>query len=50
MQRLLKEERMDVNTQDWDKLTPLIPAVKAIAEGGGDSIMALMEASIVEHV
>ncbi len=29
MQRLLKEERMDVNTWDWDKLTPLIPAASA---------------------
>ncbi len=29
MQRLLKEERMDVNTWDWDKLTPLIPATSA---------------------
>ncbi len=26
MQRLLKEERMDVNTRDWDELMPLIPA------------------------
>ncbi len=26
MQRLLKEERMDVNTRDWDELTLLIPA------------------------
>ncbi len=29
VQRLLKEERMDVNTRDWDKLTPLIPATCA---------------------
>jgi hypothetical protein len=26
VQRLLKEERMDVNTRDWDELMPLIPA------------------------
>jgi hypothetical protein len=29
VQRLLKEERMDVNTWDWDELMPLIPAASA---------------------
>ena len=25
VQKLLKEENMDVNVRDWDELTPLIP-------------------------
>ncbi len=29
VQRLLKEVRMDMNTQDWDELTPLIPAASS---------------------
>ncbi|KAL3767775.1 hypothetical protein ACHAW5_003594 [Stephanodiscus triporus] len=29
VQRLLKEEKMDVNVRDWDELTPIIPAASA---------------------
>ncbi len=29
VQRLLKEEKMDVNVRDWDKLTLLIPTSSA---------------------
>lgn len=65
VQRLLKEEKMDVNSRDWDELTPLIPAASAghldvvkllLKEGADvnakdkDGITALMEASIMGHV
>ena len=64
VQRLLKEEKMDVNVRDWDELTPLIPAssaghldvVKLLLKEGADvnakdkdGITALMEASIMGH-
>ncbi|KAL3767769.1 hypothetical protein ACHAW5_003588 [Stephanodiscus triporus] len=64
MQRLLKEEKMDVNVGDWDELTPIIPTASAghldivkllLKEGmdvnakDKDGIMALMEASIMGH-
>jgi ankyrin repeat protein len=64
VQRLLREEKMDVNSRDWDELTPLIPAASAghldvakllIKEGADvnardkDGITALMEASIMGH-
>mmetsp|Transcript_16232 Transcript_16232/g.35080 ORF Transcript_16232/g.35080 Transcript_16232/m.35080 type:complete len:935 (-) Transcript_16232:2103-4907(-) len=62
VQKLLKEEKMDVNVRDWDELTPLIPAASAghfdvvkllLKEGADvnakdkDGITALMEASIM---
>lgn len=65
VQKLLKEENMDVNVRDWDELTPLIPAASAghldvvkllLKEGADvnakdkDGITALMEASIMGHV
>lgn len=65
VQKLLKEEKMDVNSRDWDELTPLIPAASAghidivkllLKEGADvnakdkDGITALMEASIMGHV
>jgi len=65
VQKLLKEEKMDVNVRDWDELTPLIPAASAghldvvkllLKEGADvnakdkDGITALMEASIMGHV
>ena len=64
VQKLLKEEKMDVNVRDWDELTPLIPAASAghldvvkllLKEGADvnakdkDGITALMEASIMGH-
>ncbi|KAL3801144.1 hypothetical protein ACHAW5_011092 [Stephanodiscus triporus] len=64
VQRLLKEEKMDVNVRDWDELTPIIPAASAghldvvkllLKEGADvnakdkDGITALMEASIMGH-
>ena len=64
VQRLLKEEKLDVNSRDWDELTPLIPAASAghvdivkllLKEGADvnakdkDGITALMEASIMGH-
>ena len=64
VQRLLREEKMDVNVRDWDELTPLIPAASAghldvvkllLKEGADvnakdkDGITALMEASIMGH-
>jgi hypothetical protein len=64
VQRLLKEEKLDVNSRDWDDLTPLIPAASAghvdivkllLKEGADvnakdkDGITALMEASIMGH-
>lgn len=64
VQKLLKEENMDVNVRDWDELTPLIPAASAghldvvkllLKEGADvnakdkDGINALMEASIMGH-
>jgi ankyrin repeat protein len=65
VQKLLKEEKIDVNVRDWDELTPLIPAASAghlevvkllLKEGADvnakdkDGITALMEASIMGHV
>ncbi len=65
VQRLLREEKIDVNVRDWDELTPLIPAasgghldvVKLLLKEGADvnakdkdGITALMEASIMGHV
>jgi len=65
VQKLLKEEKIDVNARDWDELTPLIPAassghldiVKLLLKEGADvnakdkdGITALMEASIQGHV
>ena len=62
VQKLLKEEKMDINVRDWDELTPLIPAASAghfdvvkflLKEGADvnakdkDGITALMEASIM---
>ncbi|KAL7539128.1 hypothetical protein ACHAXR_009053 [Thalassiosira sp. AJA248-18] len=62
VQRLLKEEKIEVNVRDWDELTPLIPAASAghldvvkllLKEGADvnakdkDGITALMEASIM---
>lgn len=61
VQRLLKEEKIDVNVRDWDELTPLISAASAghldvvkllVKEGADvnakdkDGITALMEASM----
>jgi len=65
VQKLLKEEKVDVNARDWDDLTALIPAASAghldvakllLKEGADvnardkDGITALMEASIMGHV
>ncbi|KAL9181110.1 hypothetical protein ACHAXT_009915 [Thalassiosira profunda] len=65
VERLLKEEKIDVNVRDWDELAPLIPAasaghldvVKLLLKKGADvnakdkdGITALMEASIMGHV
>ncbi|KAL7461387.1 hypothetical protein ACHAXS_003047, partial [Conticribra weissflogii] len=65
VQKLLKEEKVDVNSRDWDDLTALIPAASAghldvvkllLKEGADvnardkDGITALMEASIMGHV
>ena len=65
VQKLLKEEKIDVNVRDWDELTPLIPAASAghlevvkllLKEGADvnakdkDGITALMEASIMGKV
>jgi serine/threonine-protein phosphatase 6 regulatory ankyrin repeat subunit B len=64
VQKLLKEEKIEVNVRDWDELTPLIPAASAghldvvkllLKEGADvnakdkDGITALMEASIMGH-
>lgn len=65
VQKLLKQEKIDINVRDWDELTPLIPAasaghidvVKFLLKQGADvnakdkdGITALMEASIMGKV
>jgi serine/threonine-protein phosphatase 6 regulatory ankyrin repeat subunit B len=65
VQRLIKEEKIDVNVRDWDEMTPLISASSAghlevvkllIKEGADvnakdkDGITALMEAGITGRI
>lgn len=62
---LVKDEKIDINSRDWDELTALVPAAssghmnicKFLVENGidvnaadKDGITALMEASIMGHV